>query len=116
MYPQVRASVSTASFAHDHLEPIGTREATKRMIEVLYTDYNKVNLPEIIKETCKYLSSVEQSKLLRLLIKYEGLFDRTLGEFQTNLIKFGLQLGATGLVLINNKDICIKCLPGLKTW
>ena len=40
---------STTRFARDHLEPISTREATKRMIEILDTDYKKANLPKIVK-------------------------------------------------------------------
>ena len=37
---------------------------------------------------------LEQSKLLQLLTKYEELFDGTLEDFDTDPVKFNLQLGA----------------------
>ena len=90
----VEVPQNTSTFARDHLEPISTREATKRTIEILDADYQKANLPEIVKDTCGHLSSIEQGKLLRLLTKYEELFDGTLGDFDTDPVKFDLQLGA----------------------
>ena len=47
------------TFARDHLEPITIQKVTKRTIEILVTDYKKANLPEIIKETCRHLSSLQ---------------------------------------------------------
>ena len=53
---------NTGTFARNHPEPISTREATKRTIEILDVNYEKANLPEVVKDTCGHLSSIEQSK------------------------------------------------------
>ena len=44
---------SIGTFARDHLEPIITRDATNRTVEILDADYEKENLPETVKDTCK---------------------------------------------------------------
>ena len=36
-------------------EPVSTRKATKRVIEILDAKYDKVNLPEIVKDNCSHL-------------------------------------------------------------
>ena len=82
-----------STFTLDHLEHISTQEGTKRTIKLLDTDYKKANLPEIDKDTCG-LSSVEQWKLFRLFEKYEDFFDGTHEDFDTNPVKFDLQMGA----------------------
>ena len=69
---------STGTFAKNHPEPISTKEATKRTIEILDANYEKANLPEVVKDTCGHLSPIEQSKLLLLLTKYENFFDGTI--------------------------------------
>ena len=81
---------STGIFARDHVEPISTRDATKCTIETVDTDYKKANLPEIVKDTCKQISSMEQSEFLRLSTKYEELFGGTLGDLDTGPVKFDL--------------------------
>ena len=85
---------STGMFAKNHLKSISTRDAIKRTLEILDANQEKANLPEIVKDTCGYLSSIDQSKLLQLLTKYEELFDGTLGDFDTDPVKLNLQLGA----------------------
>ena len=85
---------STGTFARNRLEPISTQDATKRTIEVVDANYKKTNLPEVVKYTCGHLSSIEQSKLLHLLTKYEELFDGTLGDFDTDPVKLYLLLRA----------------------
>ena len=57
------APPSTGTFSRDHLERISIRKAIKRTIEIVDSDYEKANLPEITKDTCKYFS-IEQSKPL----------------------------------------------------
>ena len=83
----------TGTFIRTHSEPIHTQDATKRTIDTLDAKYEKVNLPEVIKNTCRHVSSMEQSKLLLLLTKYQALFNGTLGDFDTDPVKFNLQLG-----------------------
>jgi hypothetical protein len=36
-------------------EPVSTRNATKRVIEILDTKYDKADLPEIVKDNCSHL-------------------------------------------------------------
>ena len=81
-------------FFREELEPISTREETKRTIEILGANYKKADLPAIVKENCSHLNKSQKHKLLRLLLDYEELFDGTLGDFQTDPVKFNLQLGA----------------------
>ena len=50
---------STGTFTKNHLDPISMSEATKRAIEILDVDYDKTNLPEIAKDTCGHLSTIE---------------------------------------------------------
>ena len=57
-------------------------------------NYKKADLPAIVKENCSHLNKSQKHKLLRLLFDYEELFDGNLGYFQTDPVKFNLQLGA----------------------
>ena len=74
----------------EYFEPTSTREATKRAISILDAVYEKANLPEVIHEECSHLTPLQQSKLLGLLKRYKTLFDGTLGDWQTNPVKFNL--------------------------
>ncbi len=55
----------------------------------------KANLADIVQEQCTHLTKEEKNILLRLLLSYEDLFDGTLGDWQTDPIKFQLKPGAT---------------------
>ena len=57
---------STGTFARNYPEPISTREATKRTIEIFDASYEKSNLPEVVKDTCGHLSSIDQKQLPRM--------------------------------------------------
>ena len=80
-------------FPRENLEPISTRESTKRVITILDAEYEKADLSAIVTENCDHLSSLEQVKLLTMLQRHEILFDGTLGDFQTDPVHFNLQLG-----------------------
>ena len=54
-------------------------EAADRMKKILDTKYEAIDIPEIIKE-CSHLTKSEQVKLEELLVKYETLFDGSLGQ------------------------------------
>ena len=86
---------STGTLTRNHTEPISTRDGTKRTLEILDVNYEKANLPEVVKDTCGYFPPIDQSKVLLLLTKkYEKLSDGTLGDFDADPVKFNLQLGA----------------------
>ena len=74
-------------------EPIITQEATDRMIRILDSHYEKANLREIAKGA-KHLNQPQKDKLYKLLVKYESLFDGTLGVWEGEPIDFELIDGA----------------------
>ena len=63
------------------LDPVAIAEATDRTMGILDASYEKADLPKVIRENCSHLNSSEQAKLLKLLQKYEELFDGTLEDF-----------------------------------
>ena len=52
----------------EHLKPISTREATHRADEILDAKYQKADLPSIVDQQGKHLTTI-QDKLLHPLIK-----------------------------------------------
>jgi hypothetical protein len=70
------------------MEPKSTEDATKHATRILDAKYNKADLQSIFKDNCKHLSTDQQKKLLQLLMKYESLFDGTLGDWKTTLVSF----------------------------
>jgi hypothetical protein len=76
-------------------EPVSIRNATKRVIEILDAKYDKANLPAIVKDNCSHLTPLQRDKLLSLLLKYELLFDGTLGDWNRPPVTIELKEGAT---------------------
>jgi hypothetical protein len=79
---QLKPSISRAfklnsSFAQ---EPASTRNATKRVVEILDAKYDKADLPSIVKNNCPHLSTSHCNLLLAMLLKFEELFDGMLGD------------------------------------
>ena len=62
------------------LEPTAMQEATNCAVEILDVKYEKAGLALIIAQHCTHLSASEQQQLLTLLLKFEELFDGTLGD------------------------------------
>ena len=67
-------------------------EATDRTMGILDDTYEKADLPKAIRKNCSYVSSSEKTKLLKLLQKHEESFEGSLGDFQTDLVRFDLKL------------------------
>jgi hypothetical protein len=61
-------------------EPISTRSATKRVVEILDAKYEKEDLPAIIRKNCSHLQASDREKLLSVLLKFESLFNGILGD------------------------------------
>ncbi len=61
-------------------EPKSTCSATKRVVEILDAKYEKADLPAIIRENCSHLNASDREKLLSVLLRFELLFDGTLGD------------------------------------
>jgi len=76
-------------------EPVSTWNDTKRVIAILDTKYDKADLPVIVRDNCSHLQPSHREKLLSLLLKYETLFDGTLGNWNRPPISIELKEGAT---------------------
>jgi hypothetical protein len=63
-------------------EPISTRSATKHVVKVLDAKYEKADLPAIIRDNFSHLTASDREKLLSVLLKFELLFDGTLGDWK----------------------------------
>ena len=74
------------------MDPIGTCEATKKTVDILDAKYEKAYLPAIVHDNCSHLDSLQQAKLLALLQRNNNCVDGTLGGFQTNPLRFHLQI------------------------
>jgi hypothetical protein len=59
----------------------------------LDSKYNKANLKTVV-QGAKHLNDKERDLLYHLLIKYEDIFDGTLGEWRTSPVDFELTEGA----------------------
>jgi len=75
------------------VEPPVTDSATKRTIKILDAKYEKADLPAVVEENCKHLTSAERTQLLQLLQRFEQLFDGTLGDWKTSPVKLELRKG-----------------------
>ncbi len=89
-----KASKSNTSFSQ---EPASTRGATKRIVEILDAKYAKADLPAILGDNCKHQTPSERESLLSLLLKFEQLFDGSLGEWNLPPVSIQLQEGAKPL-------------------
>jgi hypothetical protein len=74
-------------------EPISTRSKTKRVVEILDAKYEKADLPAIIRENCSSLTASDREKLLSVLLRFELLFDGTLGDWNLPPVSFELKEG-----------------------
>jgi hypothetical protein len=74
-------------------EPASTRGATKRVVEILDAKYAKADLPAIVRDNCKRLNPSERESLHFLLLKFEQLFDGTLGEWTIPPVSIQLKEG-----------------------
>mgnify|MGYP000250226421 FL=1 len=75
------------------VEPPVTDSATKRTIKILDAKYEKADLPAVVEENCKHLTSAERTQLLQLLQRFEQLFDGTLGDWKTSPVRLELRKG-----------------------
>ncbi len=74
---------------------LSTLDATKRATHILDAKYAKADLQSIVKNNCQHLSADNQKKLLQLLVRFESLFDGTLGDWRTKPVSFQLKEGAS---------------------
>ena len=73
--------------------PVVTEAATKRVIKILDAQYAAVDLRQVsLKAT--HLNTQQRELLYQLLIKYQDIFDGSLGEWRTEPVDFELKEGA----------------------
>ena len=73
-------------------EPMVTQEATDRIVKILDSNYQKANLKAVV-QNAEHLTKKEKDLLYKLLIKYEDIFDGTLGEWKTTPVDFEMVEG-----------------------
>ncbi len=93
---QLKPSISRAlelnsSFAQ---EPADTRNSIKRIMEILDAKYDKADLPSIVKNSCTHLSTSHCNLLLVFLVKFEELFNGTLGDWKLPFVSLELKVSA----------------------
>jgi hypothetical protein len=86
-----RSSARNACLAQ---EPVSTNDDTKRVIAILDAEYDKADLPAIIEDNRSHLTPSHREKLLSLLLKYEELFDGTIGNWNRPPVSIELKEGA----------------------
>jgi hypothetical protein len=74
-------------------EPISTLSTTKRVVENLYAKYEKADLPAIIKENRSHQKALDREKLLSVLLRFESLFNGTLGDWKLPPVSFEFKEG-----------------------
>ena len=92
----------------NELEPISTREATKRATEILDATYEKADLAAVVNDNCGHLTALQQSQLLALLHKYEELFDGTLGDFKTEPVRFHLKKMKSHIMANRSQSLIVE--------
>ncbi len=86
----IRALRENSCFAQ---EPINICSKTKRVVEILDAKYEKADLPAIIRENCSHLKASDREKLLSVLLKFESLFNGTLGDWKLPPVSVELKEG-----------------------
>jgi hypothetical protein len=74
-------------------EPISSRSTTNCVVKILDAKYEKEHLPAIIRKNCSHLTASNREKLHSVLLKFELLFDDTLGDWKLLPVSFELKEG-----------------------
>ncbi len=74
-------------------KPISTWSTNKRVVEILGAKYEKADHPAIIREHCSHQRASNREKLLSVLLKFELLFDGSLGDWKLPHVSFELKEG-----------------------
>jgi hypothetical protein len=108
-------------------EPIRTHSKTKHVVEIVDAKYEKADLPAIIRENCSHLTASNREQLLSVLLRFELLFDGTLGGRKLPPVSFELKQGMKPYhgrpcpILHKHKAILMKeikwlCNIGVLEW
>ena len=72
-------------------EPVSTREATDRLVKILYSTYVNEYL-EYVAANVTLINADDRTQILRLLQYFEDLFDGTIGEWDTGPVDLELNI------------------------
>jgi hypothetical protein len=97
------------------------------MVKILDAKYEKADLPAIVRENCSHLQASDREKLLSVLLKFESLFDGTLGDWNLPPASFELKEGIKPYhgrpypILRKHKAVLMKkikqlCSIGVLKW
>jgi hypothetical protein len=92
-----RSKIEWAWMANNSLvthEPKSTLEATQLAVKILDAKDEKADLKAVVTKCCGHLNNSDQEKLLKLHKEFEDLFDRTLGDWDTEPVSLKLKEGA----------------------
>ena len=70
---------------------------------ILDAKYEKTDLHKFMETQCQHLKMTQRNDLLKLLQKFEELFDRTLGTWKTDQVYLDLKEDA--------KPVCLRPYP-----
>jgi hypothetical protein len=108
-------------------EPVSTHSATKCVVEILNAKYEKADIPAIVRERCSHMKATNREMLLLVLLKFESLFNGTLGDWHLPAVSFELKEGMKPYhgrpypILHKHKAILMKeitrlCNIGVLEW
>ena len=69
----------TDAYVEEVYDSEHVRTATKRLSVILDSKYKKADLNKVMETQCQNLTMTQRNYLLKLLHKFEELFDRTFG-------------------------------------
>ena len=90
---QLKSSITRAlqNNSNHAQEPVSTRSATKRVVEILDEKFKKTDIPAIVRKNCSHLSATDREKLLSMLLRFEQRFDGTLGDWNLPPVSFEIK-------------------------
>jgi hypothetical protein len=63
------------------------------VVEIFGAKYEKADLPATNRENCSHLKALDREKLLSVLLRFESLFDGTLGDWKLLPVSFEIKEG-----------------------
>ncbi len=90
---QLKLSITRALWNNSNhtQEPVSTHSATKCVVEILDAKYEKADIPAIVRENCSHLSATDRKKLRTMLLRFEPLFNGTLGDWNLPPVSFEIK-------------------------
>ena len=81
----------TNAYVEEVYESQHVRTATKRLRVILDAKYEKSDLHKVMENQCQHLTMTQRNEFLKLLQKFEELFDGTLSTWKIDPVGFKLK-------------------------